>query len=54
VGHGEEEELGKKGEWCGVGVAEIGEGDGGGGRGLRRAQDGGNGDGSRRGCAARQ
>jgi hypothetical protein len=51
---GEEGELGKKREWCGLGVTEIGEGDGGGGRGLRCAQDGGNGDGSHRGCTTRQ
>jgi hypothetical protein len=34
---GEVEELGKKGEWCGPGMAEIMEGDGGSGQGLRRA-----------------
>jgi hypothetical protein len=53
-GRGEEEQLGKKGEWCGLGTAKIVEGDGGSGRGLRRAHDGGSGDGSHRGCATRQ
>jgi hypothetical protein len=53
-GRGEEEELGKKGEWCGLGTAKIMEGDGGSGRGLRRAQDGGSRDGSHQGCVARQ
>jgi hypothetical protein len=51
---GEEGKLGKKGEWHGLGAAEIREGDGGSGQGLRCTQDGGSGDGSCRGCAARQ